>query len=102
MGALRPSAFTNGSAEGVKGSSHQSFSCLAWRTKSAGPVARWDQRPRFVVSVAGFEELRLQVLEASMNMCLMPVSVAGFEELRLQVAFNKRFRKRILRFSCWV
>ena len=79
MGALRPSAFTNGSAEGVKGSSHQSFSCLAWRTKSAGPVARWDQRPRFVVSVAGFEELRLQVTVAANGTLVLKFQLLGLK-----------------------
>ena len=43
------------------------------------------------VSVAGFEELRLQVITADEYSDIAHVSVAGFEELRLQVQSNTLF-----------
>ena len=55
-----------------------------------------------IVSVAGFEELRLQVIEWWILQEQELVSVAGFEELRLQVEPTKAEPRARDSFSCWV
>ncbi len=55
------------------------------------------------VSVAGFEELRLQVAPQVLFKHRPEVSVAGFEELRLQALSGENVEQTETRsFSCWV
>ena len=55
-----------------------------------------------VVSVAGFEELRLQAVQQNDPSFYQRVSVAGFEELRLQDVSHARYDVILEGFSCWV